>query len=151
MGAELPVRKRRIWSPLLSLSDPIVYPNMITRTLLKLDTEKQWQIQRLLVSNKLTSHRESTDKQSDVPSTDHDAFASVSAIPNTGVLVFPGCPDPHEKNQDVEDHNSHETLGVNGHLPFVRFLPPRSSAVARRGLEFHGENFEEKNWNMFMD
>lgn len=30
---------------------------------------------------------------------------------------------------------------MDGHLPFVRFLPPRSSA--RGGLESHGENFEE--------
>lgn len=119
------------------------------RTRLMLDTYQQAKIQRLLVANKLTGHCESTNKQSDVPSPDHDAFASVSA--NTGVLVLPRGPDPHKQNQDVEDHNSHETLGVDGHLPSVRFLPPRSSATARGGLEFHGENFEDKNRNALID
>lgn len=94
--------------------------------------------------SQLTGHCKSTNEQSDVPSPDHDALAPLSAIANTGVLVLPSGPDPHEQNQDVEDHDSHETLGVDGHLPFVSFLPPRSSAIARGGLDFHGENFEER-------
>lgn len=94
--------------------------------------------------NQRTGHCESTNEQPDVSPPDHDALAPVSAFANAGVLVLPCGPDPHEQNQEVEDHDSHETLGVDGHLPLVRFLPPRSSATARRGLEFHGENFEEK-------
>ncbi len=107
-----------------------------------LNTCQQTNIQRRPVINQLTSHCESTNEQSDVPSPDHDALAPVHA--NTGVLVLPRGPDPHKQNQDVEDHDSHETLGVDGHLPFVRFLLPRSSAIARGGLESHGKNCEEK-------
>lgn len=92
--------------------------------------------------NPLTGHCESTNEQPDVPSPDHDVLAPVHA--NAGVLVLPRGPDPHKQNQEVEDHDSHETLGVDGHLPSVRFLPPRSSAAARRGLDSHGENFVEK-------
>lgn len=81
--------------------------------------------------NQLTGHCETTDEQPDVSSPDHDPLALVSA--NSGVLILPRGPDTNEQNQDVEDHNSHETLGVDGHLPLVRFPAEIKCYCARTG------------------
>lgn len=104
----------------------------------------QTQIQRPSVVNRLTGHCESTNEQPDVSSSDHDTFAPVYAIPDSRVLVLPRSPDPHEQDEEIKDYDSHETFGVDGHLLFVRFLPPRSGVSARGGLGFHGESSEEE-------
>lgn len=108
-----------------------------------LKTNQQVKIQRLPAVNQLTGHSEPTDEQPDVPSPDHDSLAPITAIADSSVLILPRGPDPDEQNQDIEDHDSHKTLGVDGHLPFVGVLPPRSGAIARGELESHGENFED--------
>lgn len=78
-----------------------------------------------------TGHCESTHEQSDVPSPDHDTLAPLPALADPGALVLPRGPDPHEQDQDVEDHDGHETLGVDGHRPSVRFPPRRDQVLLR--------------------
>lgn len=93
-----------------------------------------------------TCHGESTHEQPDVPSTDHDALAPLSAFADSGVLILPRGPDAHEQDQEIEDHDSYQTLGVDGHLRPVRVHPPRSRAGAHRCLEGHGEILEEEKF-----
>lgn len=99
--------------------------------------------QKRFLGNQLTGHSEPTDEQPNVPSPDHNPFTSVHAIADSSVLILPRGPDPDEQNQDIEDHDRHKTLSVDGHLPFVCVLPPRSGAIAHGELESHGVNFED--------
>lgn len=113
------------------------------RTRVMLKTIQQVKIQILHVVNQLTGHSEPTDEQPDVPSPDHDTLAPINAIADSSVLILPRGPDPDEQNQDIEDDNSHKTLGVDAHLLFLRVPAPRSGAIAHGELESHGENFED--------
>lgn len=73
------------------------------------------------INPNFTCHRESTHKQPDVSPSDHDGLAAVGALRLPGVLVLPCRPDADEKDQQIEDSDSHKPLYVDGH--YRRGLP----------------------------
>ena len=62
-----------------------------------------------------TSHGETSHEKPNVSPADHDDLTAVRAFSNPGVFVLPGCPDAHAENEQIEDHDGHDALCVDGH------------------------------------
>lgn len=69
---------------------------------------------------KLTGHGECSNKQSNVPSTNHDGLTLIYTTFHPRVFVFPSSPYPNEQDEHVKDDNSQQSFQVNGHLPRAR-------------------------------
>lgn len=68
-----------------------------------------------LETHLFTCHSKSTDEQADVSSTDHDGLAAVGALRFSGVFVLQCRPYSNNKDQEVEDRDSHQPLYMDGH------------------------------------
>lgn len=88
----------------------------------------------------LTCHGEPPNEQADVPAPDHDTLAPLPTITDPGVLVLPRRPDPDKQNQEIKEHDGHQTLNVDRHPALRVGFTPSSGAAAGGELETHGEN-----------
>lgn len=77
--------------------------------------KKQPQKNYKVGNTNFTCHSKHTDKQPNVPPSDHDGFAAVGALRLPGVFVLPCRPDAHEQDEQIEDHDSHKPLYMDGH------------------------------------